>query len=113
MQINTAVIITVAIIAVTPAAAQTVTPRLCDTSSVAVGGVAVTAISGRANGYYIVNPHGAVEDLYVNQVGVAGVGEGGATVGLTPGQPFYGLPQSALSVTVNAATARPFVCARW
>ena len=94
------------------AVAQRVTPRLCEVSSVASNGVAVTAIVGPTNGYYIVNPHDATENLYVNPVGVAGVGEGGATAGLIPGQAFYGLPQ-ANSITVNSATARPFICARW
>ena len=57
-----------------PALAQTTgayNPRACDASTVVTGGTAVTAVKPPFNNYYIVNPSGATEPLFVDPSGTA------------------------------------------
>jgi len=103
------------------ARAQQVVPHACNASSVVTGGTSTTAISGAYNGYFILNPLsaadeglGAVEPLYVNPTGAATATGYGSTTALAPGTPFYGVPNSNVSVGVNAASSgHNFVCVRW
>jgi len=103
------------------ARSQELVPHACNASSVATGGTSTTAISGAYNGYFILNPLsatdegiGAVEPLYVNPTGTATVTGYGSTTALAPGTPFYGVPNSNVSVGVNAASSgHNFVCVRW
>ena len=95
-------------------------PRACNTTTVATGGTAVTAISGPYNGYFIVNPLSAtdegvaVEPLYVDPTTTA-TGTGNATnSALAPGQPYYASTPGVGPVSVNAASSgHKFTCVRW
>jgi hypothetical protein len=101
--------------------AQQVNPRPCDNTTVATGGTAVVVISGIANGYYIYNPLtttdqglGTVEALYVDTTTTSTTTGSGTNTSLAAGQPFYGIPGSKVSVSVNAATSgHKFTCVRW
>ena len=100
--------------------AQQVTPRPCDNTTVAVGGTAVNAIVGPANGYYIVNPLSSgdqgvtAENLYVDPTATATLNANATNAGLAPGQPFNGIANSKASVSVNAPTSgHKFTCVRW
>ncbi len=103
-------------------AAQTVTPRACGgATSVATGGTAVVALTGKVNGYYIVNPLsatdqglGAVEPLYIDTTTTATTTASGTNAALAPGQPFGGIFGSSTNVSVNAASSgHNFTCVRW
>jgi hypothetical protein len=105
-----------------PLYAQTVTPRACGgATSVTTGGAAVVALTGKVNGYYIVNPLsatdqgiGAVEPLYIDTTTTATTTASGTNAALAPGQPFGGIFGSTTNVSVNAATSgHNFTCVRW
>lgn len=69
-----------------------------------VGGAAVTAVTGPANGCFIVNPATATEVLYVNGVTTATTTPSATTVALQAGQSWSCVPGQTTNVSVNAAT---------
>jgi len=97
------------------------TPVACATTTVATGGTAVSPLAASANGYYITNPLtatdqgiGSVEPLYLDVTKAATTTGNGTNLALQPGQTFYGIPQSTVTVSVNAATSgHKFVCVQW
>jgi hypothetical protein len=102
--------------------AQTFNPRACGGATVVTtGGAAVVALTGKVNGYYIVNPlsatdHGlgAVEPLYIDTTTTATTTASGTNAALAPGQPFGGIFGSNTNVSVNATTSgHNFTCVRW
>ncbi len=114
------VIIALLDLASTGAYAQQVTPRACDVTTVLTGGTAVDAITGPTNGYYIMNPLSAgdqgvtAESLYVDPTTTATTTGNATNAVLAPGQPFYGVGSSSVSVSVDAATTgHKFTCVRW
>lgn len=104
-----------------PAFAQTTAPRACDATTVVTGGTAVTAISGKTNGYYIQNPLSTtdegvtpVEPLYVDPTKAATTTGSGTNSAIAAGQAYSGIGLSSVNVSVNAATSgHAFVCVRW
>jgi hypothetical protein len=99
-----------------PALAQViVAPRACGTTTLGVGGTAVTAVTGPANGGLIINPALAasqgisgIENAYVDMVGTPGSTDAnatGTTISLLPGQSL-GIPVIGATVVIrfNAAT---------
>lgn len=73
-------------------------------NAASVGGTAVTAVTGPANGCFIVNPATATEVLYVNGVTTATTTPSATTVALQAGQSWSCVPGQTTNVSVNAVT---------
>jgi hypothetical protein len=89
-----------------------VTPVPGLTSTVAVGGTAVTAVPANPNGGYITNPAaaadqglGATEPLYINPVTAAGTAANGTTFALQPGQTWQIIPGQTTPTSVNSSSS--------
>ena len=104
------------------AVAQQVFPAAGLISSITTGGTAQNALTGPANGCYIVNPLTATdqgvmtaEPLYVDPTGTAATTTASVTnTALAPGQPWFCVPYSGKSVSLNAATSgHKFTIVRW
>jgi hypothetical protein len=104
-----------------PSFAQNVIPHACATTTVVTGGTAVVALTGAANGFYIVNPTTAAdqgittaESLFVDPVNTATVIGNSTNSNIAAGNSYSGIPSSSATVSVNAVTAgHKFTCVRW
>ena len=101
--------------------AQQVTPRPGAVSIVTTGGTAVTAVPGPSNGCYIINPLSTAdqgvspaEPLYVDPTTAATTAGNATNTAIAPGQPWFCVPNSTVSVSVNAASSgHKYTVVRW